>query len=61
MVLPVPRNHRGRARLGLLPLSEAERGRREAFHGEDALVEYIGRLSAGDQHRQSPLTRQSDS
>ncbi|AKK01946.1 DDE domain [Corynebacterium epidermidicanis] len=37
--------------LDLLPLPEAERGRSEAFPGQDPEVEHDNRVPAGDQHR----------
>ena len=51
VVLPLSGYYRWWADLGLLPLSEAERGRSEAFPGQGPQIQCVSRVSQSDQHR----------
>lgn len=51
VVLPLSGNHRRWPDPGLLPLSEAERGRSEAFPGRGPQIQCVSRVSQSDQHR----------
>ena len=51
VVLSLSGDHRRWSDPGLLPLSEAERGRSEAFPGQGPQIQCVSRVSQSDQHR----------